>query len=71
MQTYRIETIIAQNRILTIRGLPFRKGEKVEVIILSRPRIQEGQSHYPLRGQPFRYTAPFDPVAEDDWNALQ
>jgi len=32
MQTYWIETIISPNRVLTIRGVPFRAGEKVEVI---------------------------------------
>ena len=71
MQTYRIEAIIAQNRSLTIRGLPFRKGVKVEVIILSQPRKAEALKSYSLRGQPVRYIAPFDPVAVDDWNVLQ
>jgi hypothetical protein len=70
MQTYRIETIIPKNRILTIRGLPFRKGEKVEVIILSRPHGPETSKGYALRGKPFRCSAPFDPVAEADWNIL-
>lgn len=71
MQTYRIETIIEKNRVLTICGLPFRTGEKVEVIILSQPRKPGMQKGYPLRGQSLRYIAPFDPVADDDWNAGQ
>jgi hypothetical protein len=71
MQTYRIETIISQNRVLTIRGVPFRAGEKVEVIILSLPRKGERAERYPLRGKPIHYVAPFDSVAENDWNVLQ
>ncbi|MCL5998892.1 MAG: hypothetical protein M1546_22965 [Chloroflexi bacterium] len=69
MQTYRIETLVSQNHILTIRGVPFRAGEKVEVIILSHPRQPIRADRYPLRGKPVRYIAPFDSVAENDWNA--
>jgi len=71
MQTYRIETIISPNRILTIRGVPFRAGEKVEVIIVSCPQKRDGEERYPLRGKPVRYMAPLNSVAESDWNALQ
>ena len=47
--------------------MPFRTGEKVEVIILG---IQgDGQKRYSLRGKPVRYAAPFDSVAESDWEA--
>lgn len=71
MQTYRIETIISSNRVITIRGVPFRAGEKVEVIILSHPHKWGSASRYPLRGKPFRYVAPFDSVAESDWDVLR
>jgi hypothetical protein len=71
VQTYRIETIIAKDRKITIQGLPFRTGEKVEVIILSQPRKPDASKSYSLRGQLVRYDAPFEPVAEDDWNAMQ
>ena len=36
LQTYRVETTISEKGILTVQGLPFQKGERVEVIILSR-----------------------------------
>lgn len=71
METYRIETIIPQSRVLTIRSVPFRAGEKVEVIIMARAESRERKERYPLRGKPIRYTAPFDGVAEKDWNALK
>lgn len=71
MQTYRIETIVSANRVLTIRGVPFSPGEKVEVIILSHPRRWEKGERYPLHGKPIRYIRPFDSVAENEWQVLR
>jgi hypothetical protein len=71
METYRTETTISANRALTIQGVPFRPGEKVEVIVLARPRSRSKHKRYPLRGQAIRYDRPFDSVAEDDWQALR
>ena len=71
MQTYRIETVIAEDRELTIRNLPFRSGEKVEVIILSKTGNSAAKKSYSLRGKPVRYVEPFAPVAEDDWDSLK
>lgn len=71
MLTYRIETTISPNRVLTIRDVPFRVGERVEVIILSLPYKSERGERYPLRGKPFHYIAPFDSVAENEWNVLR
>ena len=34
-------------------------------------RVQLGDDRYPLRGQPYRYNSPYDPVALDDWEALE
>ena len=66
MQPYRVETTISPDRLLIIRGLPFRVGERVEVIVLSLPRKRD--KRYPLHGKAIHYTAPFDSVAEKDWN---
>ncbi len=71
MQAYRVETVVSQNGILTIRGVPFRAGDKVEVIILSWHHKRKNGERYPLRGKRIRYTAPFDSVAEADWDVLQ
>jgi hypothetical protein len=51
--------------------LPFHQGEKVEVIILSHARQPVKATRYPLRGKLIRYDAPFDSVAEDDWDVLR
>lgn len=72
MQAYRIETTVEPDGSLTIRDLPFLKGEKVEVIVLPSPAkeaplIQEADLH-PLRGLPVIYHDPFEPaVPESDW----
>lgn len=71
MQIYRIETIVAKNREITVSGLPFQNGEKVEVIILSKPNEAKSKPGYSLRGQPIRYILPHDPVEEDDWGSTQ
>ena len=71
MVTYRVETIVAPGGTITLKGVPFRAGEKVEVIILSRKPRRAEASRYPLRGKPVRYQAPFESVAEEDWEALQ
>lgn len=67
MQIYRIETTISSDGTLTIKELPFRAGDKVEVIVCEREREQERSWCYPLRGRPIRYLDPFGSVAEDDW----
>jgi hypothetical protein len=71
LQTYRFETTISKKGILTVQGLPFHKGEKVEVIILSPVRQSAKSKRYPLRGKLIRYDAPFESVAEDDWEVLR
>lgn len=71
MQTYRIETTVSRDGILTIRGVPFRVGDEVEVIVLGHRRKRENSERHPLRGKPIRYVAPFESVAESDWNALR
>ena len=71
MQAYRVETVVAQDGTITIRGIPFRAGEKVEVVILSRSYEPKKKGRYPLRGRPVRYIAPFESVAENDWEVLR
>jgi hypothetical protein len=70
MADYRVEATVRQDGSLVVRGLPFRPGEKVEVVVLGR-RKKEGAERYPLRGRPVRYVAPFESVAGDEWGALQ
>lgn len=69
-QAYRIETVITEDGLLKLHG-PFRAGDSVEVIVLNRPTESDSKNRYPLRGLPLRYDRPFNPVAEEDWDATQ
>jgi hypothetical protein len=71
MQTYHIATTITSDGTLTINGLPFRVGEKIEVILRHHNHKKQPKGKYPLRGKLVRYDNPFESVAENDWNALQ
>ena len=71
MQMYRVETTVSGEGTLTIKGLPFRAGDKVEVIVRGQERERERSMRYPLRSKPIRYVDPLRSVAEDDWDALR
>ncbi len=72
MRTYRIETTIAKDGRISIQGLPFAKGDKVEVLVRRKKRASTNhKSKYPLRGTPVHYNDPFDSVAENDWVVLE
>ena len=70
MRAYRIEKTLSEDGVLELRALPFRAGEIVEVIILSREdKVYEAQD-FPLKGKVLRYEKPTEPVAQDDWEVL-
>ena len=69
MQAHRAETTLSEDGVITLRDLPFRCGESVEVIVLSSSAAAPIGSRYPLRGTPFELIAPIDPVADADWEA--
>jgi hypothetical protein len=71
MDTYRVKTTVSKNRTLTIKDLPFQEGETVEVFVNRRNQKTQYQERYPLRGKPYRYSEPFNSVAEDDWEILK
>jgi hypothetical protein len=67
MRVYRVEKTLSEDGVLGLRALPFRAGEIVEVIILSREDKMCGARDFPLRGKVLRYEKPTEPVAQDDW----
>ncbi len=71
MQTYRVETTIASRGTLTIEGLPFQAGDRVEVVVRSCQPKRESSERYPLRGKEIGYVEPFGTVAGEDWDALR
>ncbi|MDQ3831870.1 MAG: hypothetical protein M3361_21780 [Candidatus Tectomicrobia bacterium] len=71
MRAYRVEKTLSEDGVLELRALPFRAGEIVEVIILSREdKVCEAQD-FPLKGKVLRYVEPTEPVAQDDWEVLR
>lgn len=70
MKAYRVETEIAADGVLRLEALPFRAGERVEIIILA---AEEGAKADPvsIRGKVLEYMDPTAPVADSDWNVLQ
>lgn len=72
MQTYHIETVVSEEGVLNIRGLPLHPGEKVEVIVKSPSSSHKNQKKlYPLRGKPIQYKSPFESVAENEWDVIK
>ena len=70
-KTYRVETVLTEDRTLTLTDLPFQASDVVEVTIVHRPRPPASHERYPLHGTPIRFERPTDPVAGEDWDALQ
>ena len=68
-QTFRTKTLITKGGKISIKGLPFRAGESVDVII-RRGKKSTRAAKYPLRGKPVIYRDPFK-AASSDWEAMQ
>ena len=71
MQAHRAETTLSEDGVITLRNIPFRRGESVEVIVLpfDTAAAAASRSRYPLRGTPVTLLAPTEPVADSDWEA--
>ena len=66
MQPFKTEAVLTEDCTLTLRGLPFQAGSKVEVIIIEKPQPSSTVDDFPLRDSVLRYERPNDPVADDD-----
>ena len=71
MKAYKVETTIQEDGVLELDALPFRAGEAVEVIILSREEPKPETICGSLRGKVLHYDRPTESVAEEDWDALR
>ena len=69
-QTFHTKTLITKGGKISIKGLPFRAGESVEVIV-RRGKKSTRAGKYPLRGKPMIYRDPFKGVALGDWESAQ
>ena len=71
MSTHHFETELKEDGTLTLNNLPFRAGETVEVIVVSRSPKAPSDNPCPLTGKPIQYIEPTEPVVEEDWEALR
>ena len=70
MYAYHIIASIMKDKKLELNGLPFQEGDQVDVVILKHTNNASAVNKYPLRGEPIQYEAPFEPVAEQDWEVI-
>ena len=71
MAAFRAATTVSDDGHLVIRGVPFRVGEEVEVIVVPRRSDRPGPGTRSLRGKPVRLEKPTEPVADNDWEVLR
>jgi len=71
MQAYTVKKVIAQDGKLQLDTLPFSAGETVQIIVLPSKQTQRQKKHALLKGSVVAYTDPLEPVAQEDWAALQ
>jgi hypothetical protein len=69
MEAYRTEATVHEDGTVTVGGVPFSKGQRVEVILLGKDEAAEAARGYALRGEPVEYVDPFGSVAEGEWEA--
>ncbi len=67
MEAYRTDAIVHDDGTIVIGNLPFHKGQRLEVILLEQSKAARDDEAYALRGEPIKYSDPFDSVAEDEW----
>jgi len=67
--TFRTKTLVTKGGKVSVKGVPFRAGESVEVIV-RRGKKSTRAAKYPLRGKPVIYRDPFK-AASSDWEAMQ
>ena len=73
MEAFKTEAEVSENGTLTLHGVPFSKGERVEVIVLrTHAAPPDTDDPYPLRGTVIKYDDPFEPaISPDEWEALR
>lgn len=65
-------TVVHEDGVIVLRGMPVHKGQKIEVAVYAVEGLeQEMQDPLALRQESFHDVDPFEPVAGNDWEALQ
>jgi hypothetical protein len=75
MNAHKLAVTLSQDGTLLLEGLPFHAGDRVEIIILEQPVLEETEtpsSERPLAGSVLRYDDPFEPaVPAEEWEVLK
>ena len=71
MESHWRETTIGEHGELVLEGLPFNPGQAVEVLVVSKATGFAGAAGLSLRDSVLEFREPFEPVASEDWDALQ
>ena len=71
MRTYNIEKVVSKNGTVQLEGLPFPPGELVEVIVRVRKGPEPMARPHTLKGTVLKFEMPFEPIAAEEWDALQ
>jgi hypothetical protein len=70
VQAHWTETTVGEHGELVLEGLPFEPGQPVEVLVLSKTAGSTTGSQS-LRDSVLEYHEPIEPVASEDWDALE
>jgi hypothetical protein len=71
MEAHWLEATVGEDGRLVLENLPFGSGQSVEVLIVSRSTPEGADKRNPLLGSVLEYRDPFEPVADEEWDALR
>ncbi len=71
VQAHWRETIVGEHGELVLEGLPFEPGQPVEVLVVSKTAGSTTGGSRSLRDSVLEFREPLEPVAGEDWDALQ
>ena len=71
VQAHWTETTVGKRGELVLEGVPFEPGQPVEVLVVSKAEGSTPAGGRSLRDSVVEFHEPLDPVASEDWDALQ
>ena len=71
VQAHWRETTVGEHGELVLEGLPFEPGQPVEVLVVSKTTGSTTPGGRSLRDSVIEFHEPLEPVASEDWDALQ
>jgi hypothetical protein len=71
VQAHWRETTVGEHGELVLYGLPFEPGQPVEVLVVSKTAGSTTAAGRSLRDSVLEFREPLEPVASEDWDALQ